>query len=138
MMMQTRTSIIHLLLYTLQFVFLSSHATPRSPRALSLISLPYFRGLRSVPLQPISSGYDRKPRPASGTRRRLAPVPYLVTTTTPIIRLCLYSAMRVRQRVARIIRESCYLFSLVQKQKARAASSDHEMEIELRRRGAVC
>ena len=40
------------------------------------LSLPHFRGPRSVPLQPISSGYDRKPRPASGTRPRRAPVPF--------------------------------------------------------------
>jgi len=48
-----------------------------SVRAVSsLFSLPHFRGLRSVPLQPISSGYDRKPRPAFGTRSRRAPVPF--------------------------------------------------------------
>jgi len=76
-MILTRTSNIHLLLYTVQFVFLCSHASLLSTlSARSLSSLPHFRGPRSVPLQPISSGYDRKPRPASETRRRRAPVPF--------------------------------------------------------------
>jgi len=45
-------------------------------RSPSSPPLPHFRGPRSVPLQPISSGYDRKPRPVSGTRRRRAQVPF--------------------------------------------------------------
>jgi len=37
---------------------------------------PHFSRFRSVPLQPISSGYYRKPHPASGTRRRWELLPF--------------------------------------------------------------
>ena len=62
--------------YTVPHFSLLSHLhTPRSARAPSSLCR-IFGGLRSVPFQPISSGYDRKPRPASGTCRRRAPVPF--------------------------------------------------------------
>ena len=67
-----------IILHYLVHISLLSCISPQLPsaRALSLLSLPHFRGLHSVPLPPISLGYDRKPRPASGTRSRRAPVPF--------------------------------------------------------------
>ena len=52
------------------------HSMLRARSLSSLSSFFTFSGFRSMPLQPISSGYDHKPRPASGTRRRRAPVPF--------------------------------------------------------------
>ena len=68
--------ILHYTVRISLFKSISCISTLHAQRVLSLFSLPHFRGLRSVPLQPISSGYNRKPRPASGTRRRRAPVPF--------------------------------------------------------------
>jgi len=62
MMMQTRTSIIHFLLYTLHYTLSLLHSTLSARSPLSL-PLPHFRGLRSVPLQPISSATTASPDP---------------------------------------------------------------------------
>ena len=102
MMMQTRTSIIRLLLYTLQFIFLSSHASlhstlsARSP-SLSL-PLPHFRGLRSVPLQPISSGLRPQAPPRFRDASSSGTGPILVTTTAdlwscPAIQLLVFECL---------------------------------------------
>jgi len=83
-MIQTRTSNIHLLLYTVQFIFLSSHTSLHSTLSalsLSFLSLPHFRGLRSVPLQPISSGLRPQAPPRFRDASSLGAGPILVTTT---------------------------------------------------------
>ena len=62
--------------YTVHISLFSCISPLHTLRSPSPPLSPHFRGFHSVPLQPIRSCYDRKPRPAPGTRRRRAPLPF--------------------------------------------------------------
>jgi len=87
MMMQTRTSIIHLLFYTIQFVFLSSHASPHSTLSALPLTSPLCRIFAvsvACPCSQSARATTASPAPLRDASSSGAG-PILVTTTISII-----------------------------------------------------